>query len=70
MLLLPACSQEKLELQETIEGVGSATTKSLSLDMSGVGRTTVSNTEVYVFDEQGMYDHKVLNINRTGDREN
>lgn len=68
LLLLPACSQEKLELQETIEEVGSATTKSLSLDMSGVGRTTVSNTEVYVFDEQGMYDHKVLNINRTGDR--
>lgn len=46
--------------------------KSLQFDMSGVGRTTVSNTDVYVFDgegaAQGQFNHKVLNIDRAGDR--
>lgn len=66
LLALLACQQGP-----EAEASGAAD-KSLQFDMSGVGRTTVSNTEVYVFDgqgaAQGQFDHKVLNIDRTGDR--
>lgn len=42
---------------------------SLQLDMSGIARTTVANTDVYVFDgdgaAQGQFNHKVLSIDRS-----
>lgn len=45
---------------------------SLRFDMSGVGRATVSNTDVYVFDgegaAQGQFNHKVLNVDRSAER--
>lgn len=66
LLALLACQQGP-----EAEAPGAAD-KSLQFDMSGVGRTTVSNTEVYVFDgqgaAQGQFNHKVLNIDRAGDR--